>query len=1212
VFLKSLTLKGFKSFADTATLEFEPGVTVVVGPNGSGKSNIVDAVAWVLGAQGPRTLRSSKMEDVIFAGTPKRARLGRTEVSLTIDNSAGLLPIDFSEVCITRALWRTGESEYSINGAPCRLLDIQELLSDTGVGRQQHTIVSQWQLDAILSARPEDRRAVIEEAAGISKHRRRKEKAERRLEATEGALLRAQDLLKEVRRQLRPLERQAEAARRHAEVTAELTALRRYLYGRELGLLKSRLAASDGARADLTRAEEAALSVLAGLDTSVGTAEERLDHVRREAEQSDLSELVSTAEGLKGRAQGLMAVLQERSRSIERERAAAVDMNVVAALEAEAAGLNEQLVAADLDAGGLLPLEAELATAEAAQILEAAEVEEYFAARTADDEDSTVAGGPSERAGQVRAERLALVRAAEHAEAELSRLAATTDAVEVRRRRLEQEIERAETVVQNASSSAEGLSLHADQAAQQLAATEEAFAEAEGARRTADAERQRWSARAEALSEALDEARARAGARRLASVDGALGALVELVQVDEGNEPAFEAAAGEALSAVLMEGESAARSGLAHLASQKASGAVMPVQSPTDGEATSRPLGGDEVQGSLPDGAAWLRQYVHSSLPAVTQLLDRLLAHAVVVEDGWQSAVELAALRPDLLVVSRQGDRCAGGIWRTGLHSSGVTGAALEEARTAVREASEAAARAQALEKQLRADLQVARGVSSDAQSLVAAQSAAIRAANESLTRAGPELAEAAAEAEELSHQVAELEARQARDLERAAELEELLPALEAFAAHAAERATAERAARDRLAHRATAVAALRRDLDVRASAIEERRGLLGRRLQEVEQRLARSVAEREQATHRRERLEGMQTAVSRLSAFVSTRLAAVEAALERLREMRVAEATSLRAASEDLEHLRRERAEVERELAKTREQVTRNELESAQSRARLDALTEAVRRELDCEPEMLDGAECPELPPGTGAPARARELERELRLMGPVNPLALEEHAALEERHQFLEGQLHDVSAARRELSKVIKAVDAEIITVFKAAYDDVSENFGKLVCTLFPNGHGTLSLTDPANILESGVELEVRPAGKNIRRLSLLSGGERSLVALAFLFAVFRSRPSPFYMMDEVEAALDDVNLHRFLDLVHEFREEAQLLIVSHQKRTMEAADCLYGVSIPPGGSSIVVSEKIDQGRAEAARTSTEPTNSAAMAVSASANPAVSPGGQ
>ena len=304
MFLKSLTLKGFKSFADAATLEFEPGVTVVVGPNGSGKSNIVDAVAWVLGAQGPRTLRSSKMEDVIFAGTPKRARLGRAEVALTIDNSAGLLPIDFSEVCITRTLWRTGESEYSINGAPCRLLDIQELLSDTGVGRQQHTIVSQWQLDAVLSARPEDRRAVIEEAAGISKHRRRKEKAERRLEATEGALLRAQDLVKEVRRQLRPLERQAEAARRHADVMAELTSLRRHLYGREFALLRSRLGASESAREELVRSEETALAALATLDASVASAEETLDVTRRNAEQSDLAELVSAAEGLRGAGTG--------------------------------------------------------------------------------------------------------------------------------------------------------------------------------------------------------------------------------------------------------------------------------------------------------------------------------------------------------------------------------------------------------------------------------------------------------------------------------------------------------------------------------------------------------------------------------------------------------------------------------------------------------------------------------------------------------------------------------------------------------------------------------------------------------------------------------------------------------------------------------------------------------------------------------------------
>ena len=298
------------------------------------------------------------------------------------------------------------------------------------------------------------------------------------------------------------------------------------------------------------------------------------------------------------------------------------------------------------------------------------------------------------------------------------------------------------------------------------------------------------------------------------------------------------------------------------------------------------------------------------------------------------------------------------------------------------------------------------------------------------------------------------------------------------------------------------------------------------------------------------------------------------------LREQRRAETETLRAASEGLESLRRERSGVERDLLARREQISRVDLEESQVRGRLEALTETVRRELDCEPDTLGTPECPPLPPGTSAPSRARELERELRLMGPVNPLALEEYAALQERHEFLEGQLHDVSAARRELGKVIKAVDAEIITVFKAAYDDVAENFASLVSTLFPGGHGSILLNDPSNILGSGVELEVRPAGKNIRQLSLLSGGERSLVALAFLFAVFRSRPSPFYMMDEVEPALDDVNLHRFLDLLNEFRSESQLLVVSHQKRTMEAADCLYGVSMPPGGSSFVVSERLDRG--------------------------------
>ncbi|MGP8204483.1 MAG: chromosome segregation protein SMC [Acidimicrobiales bacterium] len=1180
MFLKSLTLKGFKSFADTATLEFEPGVTVVVGPNGSGKSNIVDAVAWVLGAQGPRTLRSSKMEDVIFAGTSKRTALGRAEVSLVIDNTAGLLPIEFSEVCITRSLWRSGESEYSINGAPCRLLDIQELLSDSGVGRQQHTIVSQSQLDAILSARAEDRRGVIEEAAGVSKYRRRKEKAERRLEATEGALLRAQDLLKEVRRQLRPLERQAEAARRYAGVSSELTALRRYLHGRELNLLAPRLNALGAAKAEARRAEEAALAGLARLDARVFAAEASLDAARRGSEATDLAELVSTAESLRARASGLVALMTERARGIDRDRAAAVDRDVVASLEAEAASLYEQLEGTEGEARDLLPLEVELGAAQEDLALQVAEVEAALAGAGDD-------GGAGERAGEVRAELAARLRAVAQVDAELLRTRGRADAVAARQARLEQEVGRAEALAQECGARAGVLSAAAGTAAGQLSAAEEALVAEQEARRAVDAERHRWTARAEALAQALDEARARAGARRLAGVEGMLGALVELVDVDAGYEAAFDAAAGEALSAVLMQDEEAARRGLSYLAEHNAAGAVIAVAvgggtGPRTGPSgpSGKPPGDELPGGQLPQGAVWLGRHVRSQHAAVSELLNGLLARAAVVAGDWSRAVDLALAQPQLVVVTQAGDRCSQGIWRTGSHGTGATGAALEEARAALQQATVAADRAAAAERDAQAAVEHARSTATDARRAMADNAAQLEAAGEAWRRARSDLAEADDELAGLGPEHAELVARRAVDMARVAELEVLLPELEGAAADESRRASWERAERQRLAERGAAIATLRRDLEVRATGVEERRALLSRRLAEVERRLEGSGAEREKAEQRRAQLVAKAEVVARLRAFVEERLRTLEQALASLRERRRAETESLRAASEDLEGRRRERSGVERELVALRDHMSRVELEDAQVRGRLEALTETVRRELDCEPESLGTPECPPLPPGASAPSRARELERELRLMGPVNPLALEEYAALEERHKFLEGQLHDVSAARRELGKVIKAVDAEIITVFKAAYDDVAENFANLVSTLFPGGHGSLSLTDAANVLESGVELEVRPAGKNIRQLSLLSGGERSLVALAFLFAVFRSRPSPFYMMDEVEPALDDVNLHRFLDLLNEFRNESQLLVVSHQKRTMEAADCLYGVSMPPGGSSFVVSERLTRG--------------------------------
>ena len=1165
MFLKSLTLKGFKSFADTTTLDFEPGVTVVVGPNGSGKSNVVDAVAWVLGAQGPRTLRSAKMEDVIFAGSSKRPALGRAEVSLTIDNSAGLLPIDFSEVTITRTLFRTGESEYAINRVPCRLLDIQELLSDSGVGRQQHVIVSQGNLDAILNSRAEDRRLVIEEAAGILKYRRRKEKSERRLESTEASLVRLQDLLREVRRQLRPLEKQAEAARRHGDLLEELSAVRRYLLGRDLAGVESRLAAAERERGELKVAEERLRSELSGLDAQVIAAETQLEHSRAATGTADLADLVSRAEGLRARANGLAAVLSERRRSIDAALAASVDQDVIASLEGEAASLVESLAGTDEEALHLIPLADELSAAEAALEQETAAVEEQWSS------EREVAGDP---AAEVRGELGGLRSALERAAGELRRLDARVEAIEERSARLAGEAARLKAVVEEGSSAASGLeAARADAERAEAAAVAELEERAE-ALRSAEADHHRWAAREEALSQALAQARARAGAERLASVPGVVGALVELVRVDEGYEAAFEAAAGEVLAAVVLDGAASAREALAELQRSGEQGAVVPIGAGRRGAGA-----GDAARAGVA-GAAPLRAHVAGRLEGVEALLDDLLASTVVVEGTWREAVDVASEHPELVVVTREGDRFSGGLWRVGAAGSGATGAALEEARQAAEVAADMARRAGAMHDEARRAAESARSTSAEAARAAESNASRRRSAEETLSRVERDLAEAVSDLEAARAQREELQARLGRERERVAELESVLPALEQAAEQEAERAAAERAARSRLAERAASVAAMRRDLEVRAAGLEERRNLTTRRLAEVEQRLRRNISERDEAAARRVSLERAARVASALSDLVRERESRLEQAVVTLREARRAESDTIRERSDRLEQLRRQRSLAERQLAELREKSGRVDLDETEARVRLEGITEAIRRDLDCEPDSIRGTECPELPPGTSAVSRRAELERELRLMGPINPLALEEHTALMERHTFLEEQLEDVRNARRELTKVIRAIDAEIVEVFRAAFADVAENFEKLFETLFPGGQGRLRLTDPDRLLETGIEVEARPSGKNVRRLSLLSGGERSLTAMAFLFAVFRSRPSPFYMMDEVEAALDDVNLHRFLDLVHEFREEAQLLIVSHQKRTMEAADCLYGVTMAPGGSSRVVSERVSAG--------------------------------
>ncbi|MFN3254716.1 MAG: chromosome segregation protein SMC [Ilumatobacter sp.] len=1153
MFLKSLTLKGFKSFAESTKMELEPGVTVVVGPNGSGKSNVVDAMAWVLGAQSPKAVRSQKMDDVIFAGTSSRPALGRAEVSITIDNSDGTLGVEFNEVTITRILFRNGDSDYMINGVSCRLLDVQELLSDAGVGRQQHVIVSQGQIDAVLNARPEERRAIIEEAAGVLKFRKRKEKAERRLDATEANLLRVQDLLREVRRQLRPLERQAKAAERHGSLIEELGALKLFVAGREIVALRTKLESLAVLKIESADAERELKQSLASLDTSVMALEAQLS--ARGA--SDIGDRLARVEQLRERARGLGAVLAERRRSLERDRGQLLDAGVVANLEADAARFRDELVAVIDELETFEPAAVALDDEETAF---RAERKQVLEAVGSDQSASKAASAAAEVRGELRSVRSAM----ERFDGELRRATARHESLAERVQLADDEMTRFRAECDEAGEVEGPLYDQVEAAEVALAAAVATLEGARAVRATAADAASTSAARVEALQMALDAARARAGAERLAGVDGVLGTLLDLIEIDDGWQASVEAALGESLTAVVVSDPAAARRALDALRSSDTSGAVIALGARPGGNVT-------------PDIGEAVRPHVRSNDPDVTGLLDGLLGGALRV-GSVNEALDIALGHPELVVVTEAGDRFGLSGWRIGAAGGGATAAALDAAEAAAESAAADLAAAAAEVERAEAAAESATATERRLNREMDANDAKLSAASEGLARVQGERREIQAELETLTRAIDEANENITREQQRVSELEALLPALESDEQAEADAARARGQLRAELEARAAALASKRKDLEVRNAGLLERQQILERRIAEAERRLEADAEARAAAQDRRVVIERSIAVIDRLAAIVDRHREHVDAHHGDLAEQRRQQSDEVRGLTSELDAQRRVRSDNERRLDVVREQARRAELDEAEAKLRLEAAVETLRRELDTEPAVAEAAEMPELPDGSTPAGRVRELERELRLLGPINPLALEEFNELQTRHSFLEAQLEDVRSTRRELARVIAAVDGEIQNVFAAAFVDVSANFTELFSLLFPGGTGKLKLTHPDDLLNTGIEVEAKPSGKNVKKLSLLSGGERSLTALAYLFAVFRSRPSPFYVMDEVEAALDDVNLHRFLGLIQEFRKDAQLIVVSHQKRTMEAGDCLLGVSMQPGGSSKVVTERSD----------------------------------
>jgi len=1177
LYLKSLTLKGFKSFASSTTLQLEPGITCIVGPNGSGKSNVVDALAWVMGEQGAKSLRGGKMEDVIFAGTSGRPPLGRAEVLLTIDNSDGALPIEYAEVTISRTMFRSGGSEYAINGSSCRLLDVQELLSDSGIGREMHVIVGQGQLDAILHATPEDRRGFIEEAAGVLKHRKRKEKALRKLDSTDGNLTRLNDLLTEIRRQLKPLGRQAEVARRAASVQADVRDARARLMADDLVTARTALQqelADESVLLERRRQVEAAVA-------DARETEAALEAALRE----DLPALSAAQEtwfalsGLRERLRGTQSLAAERVRNA----AGTTDGDDVRSgrdpdqLEAEAERVREQeqRIAAEVD-GQRTRLEQAIAARKAAEDA-AAEEERRVAGlqRAAADRRE----GLARLHGQVNALKSRAAAAAD----EVGRLGLAREDALARADRATRDFTALETRVAGLDAGEEGLDAEHEAASALLDDIEERLAKAREEAQQADRDRAGLLARKDALEMGLNR-KDGAGALLAASdsVSGVLGSVAALLAVRTGYEAAVAGALGSAADAVAVTDAEAAVEAIAHLKGDDLGRAGMLLGGgPTD----------DADWPGLPGDATYAVDVVDCPEP-LRPALARLLFKVAVVDD-LATAGELVAAFPDVTAVTRDGD-VLGAHFASGGSSSQPSlieiQAAVDEAAAQLADAAAAAERLtfdmsrlenERLEAQKRADVALARLHESDA---------TLAAVAEELGQYGSQARAARGEAERLAQAIAAAEAAREKDLAGLAELEARLA--QAEDASDEEPDTADR---ERLAEEARA--ARQGEMDARLSlrTSEERaRALHGRADSLV--RAARSEREaRARAAERRERLlregraaEAVGVAVryvlDRLE--VSVQLAtAARSAVEQARQGRERELLDVRARLRDL-------AREHDELVSS---VHRDEMARTQQRMRIEQLEERALEELGLDPDGLVADYGPDqLVPATAEnedgstpepvpfvreeqQKRLRAAERALSMLGRVNPLALEEFSAMEERHKFLTEQLEDLKKTRRDLLDIVKEVDQRVEQVFTEAYADVSTAFDSTFERLFPGGEGRLVLTEPNDMLNTGIEVEARPAGKKVKRLSLLSGGERSLVAVAFLVALFKARPSPFYILDEVEAALDDTNLGRLLEIYEELRENSQLLVITHQKRTMEVGDALYGVTMRGDGVSAVISQRL-----------------------------------
>ncbi|WP_024443246.1 chromosome segregation protein SMC [Mycobacterium sp. UM_WGJ] len=1184
--LKSLTLKGFKSFAAPTTLRFEPGITAVVGPNGSGKSNVVDALAWVMGEHSAKTLRGGKMEDVIFAGTSSRAPLGRAEVTVTIDNSDNALPIEYAEVSITRRMFRDGASEYEINGASCRLMDVQELLSDSGIGREMHVIVGQGRLAQILESRPEDRRAFIEEAAGVLKHRKRKEKAVRKLDAMAANLARLTDLTTELRRQLKPLGRQAEVARRAATIQADLRDAKLRLTADDLVSRQAEFAGTTDAEATLRREHDQITERLAVAADELTAHESAVASLTQRAEGAQQTWFSLSA--LAERVSATVRIATERAHHLDDEpiTTAGVDPDALEA-EAEQVAAAEQQLLAELAEAGIRLEAARAELAERERRSTEAEKAHLAAVRAEADRRE----GLARLTGQVETIRARV----ESIDTHVGQLSTRIEEAAGRAQAAQAEFETVQGRVSELDQGEVGLDEHHERTVATLQLADERVTELQAAERAAERQVASLHARIEALSMGLERRDGAAWLTANHTGPGLFGSIAKLVKVRAGYEAALAAVLGSAADALAAEDAGAARSALHALKTADGGRAAIVLG--------DWPLPATGQRAELPDGALWAVELIEAPEKlrgALTAMLS-----AVVVVDDLPKALELVAARPRVRAVTLDGDLVGAG-WVSGgsdrKPSTLEINSEIDKARAELAAAETQVGELGAALAGALAEQSARRDAAEQALAALNESDAAIAATHEQLGRLGQEARAAETEWRRRLRERDELEAGRAQTVTELSELETRLRNAEEDQPTAA----VEPVDRQQIAAAAEAARSVEVEARLAVRTAEERANAVRGKADSLRRAAAAEREARvraEQARAARARAATTAAAVADAGSALAQRLQHVVIAAARIRDGLASERQQRAAA---MVAVRDEVNSLSTRLTALTEALHRDEVAKAQAALRIEQLEQTVLEQFGMSSADLIAEYGPDvaLPPTelemaeyeqardrgelVMAPApmpfdratqerRAKRAERELAELGRVNPLALEEFAALEERYNFLSTQLEDVKAARKDLLDVVSDVDARILQVFTDAYADVEREFTEVFAALFPGGEGRLLLTDPSDMLTTGVDVEARPPGKKVKRLSLLSGGEKSLTAIAMLVAIFRARPSPFYIMDEVEAALDDTNLRRLLALFEMLRARSQLIVITHQKPTMEVADALYGVTMQGDGITAVISQRI-----------------------------------